>query len=299
MPNVPTPERASWTILDLVRWTTGYFRDHGIDAPRSEAEVLLAHALGQRRIDLYLNYDQPLTDGERTRFKALIKRRINGEPVAYITGRREFWSLELIVNPAVLIPRPETECLVEAVLPFLQSDAAGGKRGLDLGTGSGAIVIALAHECPGHRYVGVDRSPAALATARLNARRHGVEHCLDWICASWMSAMMPGQGRFDLIVSNPPYIPSGDIAGLPPEIRCYEPHAALDGSDDGLACLERIIAAAPRFLSARGLLALEMGFDQGAAVAAMAEKTGQYTGFRVIKDYSGLDRVVMMQRNSI
>lgn len=294
MSNAPTPDRAVWAVLDLVKWTTGYFGKRGIDNPRSEAEVLLAHALGKRRIDLYLNYDQPLTGDELQHFKDLIKRRAGGEPVAYITGRREFWSLDLEVNPAVLIPRPETECLVEAVLPFLESSAGGEMRILDLGTGSGAIVIALAHACPGHRYLAVDRSLPALATARRNACRHRVDGHIDWLCADWTAALLPARARFDLVASNPPYIPRGDIDGLQPEIRDHEPRTALDGSADGLACLDRIIAAAHLFLNPGGLLALEMGFDQGDAVRQLADTAGRYTDFRIVKDYSRLDRVAVM-----
>lgn len=297
MPNTKTPERATWTILELVTWTTGYFDDQGLENPRSEAEILLAHTLGKRRIDLYLNHDQPLCDAELKRFKGLIRRRLSGEPVAYITGRREFWSLELAVNPAVLIPRPETECLVEAVLPFLQQDGGSARRVLDMGTGSGAIVIALAHECPRQRYLALDRSLPALVTARQNARRHGVDGRIDWLCADWTTALMPERATFDLIVSNPPYIPSRDIMGLQPEIRDHEPRTALDGSSDGLACLVRIIDTAHRFLMPGGMLALEMGFDQGAATRNLAAKDGHYTDFRIVKDYSGLDRVAVMTRN--
>ncbi|BBO72542.1 release factor glutamine methyltransferase [Desulfosarcina alkanivorans] len=288
--------RAPWTPLELVRWTAGYFNGHQIESARSEAEILLAHTLGVRRIDLYLNHDQPLCDDELARFKSYIKRRVDREPVAYITGEREFWSLELAVNPSVLIPRPETECLVEAVLPFL--DASGGppKRVLEWGTGSGAIVIALAHEHPGHRYTAMDRSVDALQTARQNARTHRVDDRIVWFCSDWDAALAPGQETFDLMVSNPPYIRSGDLDGLQAEIRCHEPCMALDGSGDGLACLRHIIEVSHRYLLPGGILALEMGYDQRSDVQAIAAATGQYGLPRVLKDYSGHDRVVVMEK---
>jgi release factor glutamine methyltransferase len=281
----------------MVRWTSGYFGGRGVDSPRSEAEILLAHTLGMRRIDLYLNHDKPLSEVERKRFKAAIKRRVNGEPVAYITGSREFWSLELAVDPSVLIPRPETECLVEVVLPFLENSTGSPQRVLDMGTGSGAIVIALAHEHPEHRYIAMDRSAAALQTARKNARRHHVDHCIDWFCGSWNAALASDRAVFDLVVANPPYIRSGDMDGLPPEIRNHEPAGALDGSDDGLECLRAIIDAAHLHLKPRGRLALEIGFDQAADVQSFASGNGRYQPPRVLKDYSGLDRVVLMEKS--
>lgn len=296
MPNASTSDRSPWTILGLVRWTTDYFSNHSFGNARSEAEILLAHALGVRRIDLYLNHDQPLCENELKRFKALIKRRLKREPVAYISGVREFWSLELMVDPAVLIPRPETECLVEAVLPFLANNGDGRQWVLDMGTGSGAIVIALAHDHPEHRYVAMDRSFAALQLARRNARKHQVDQCVGWFCGSWDAALAPDRETFDLIVANPPYISSADIDALQPEIRGYEPRMALDGSGDGLACLRTIVQSAHRYLRAGGLLALEMGFDQAADITAITERTGCYDALRIIKDYSGLDRVAVMNK---
>jgi release factor glutamine methyltransferase len=297
MQNGSMPRKAPWTILGMVRWTTGYFSSHGVDGARSDAEILLAHTLGMRRIDLYLNHDKPLCEDERKRFKAAIKRRVDGEPVAYITGSREFWSLELAVNPSVLIPRPETECLVEAVLPFLDGRTGSPQQVLDMGTGSGAIIIALAHEHPEHRYIAMDRSATALQTARQNARLHLVDHRIDWFCGSWDAALAPQRAVFDLIVANPPYIRRGDMSGLQPEIRDHEPAMALDGNGDGLKCLRRIVESAHQHLKAPGHLALEIGFDQGADVLSIAAATGRYEPPKIIKDYSGLDRVVVMEKN--
>ena len=296
MPKASMAKPPPWTILALVKWTTGYFQDHQIESARSEAEILLAHSLAVRRIDLYLNHDQPLCRDELKRFKALIKRRVEREPLAYITGTREFWSLALAVNPSVLIPRPETECLVEAVLPFLDKPGGSPQRMLDMGTGSGAIIIALAHEHPEHRYVGMDRSVPALNTARQNARTHQVDHCIDWFCGSWDAALAAERETFDLIVSNPPYIRSADLNDLQPEIRHHEPAAALDGSTDGLACLRQIIDSAHRYLKVGGRLALEMGYDQATDVQSLAGAVGRYRSPQIIKDYSGLDRVAVMEK---
>ncbi|MBC2709919.1 MAG: peptide chain release factor N(5)-glutamine methyltransferase [Desulfosarcina sp.] len=294
MPNASTHRLSPWTVLDLVKWTAGYFKNHQVGNARSEAEILLAHTLDIRRIDIYLNYDQPLCEDELKRFKSLIRRRVDSEPVAYITGIREFWSLELAVNPSVLIPRPETECLVEAVLPFLDDHAGSQKRVLEMGTGSGAIIIALAHEHPEHRYVAMDRSAAALPMARRNARKHKVDHRIDWFCGDWDAALVPDRNMFDLIVSNPPYIRSRDMNGLQPEIRNHEPKMALDGSGDGLKCIRRIIESAHRYLRAGGLVALEMGYDQKMDTQSIAREAGQYGPPRIIKDYSGHDRVAVM-----
>jgi len=297
MPKAPMPETKPWTLLRLVQWTTGYFREHEIESARSEAEILLAHCLAMRRIDLYLNYDKPLNEAELAKFKALIKRRVAREPMAYITGIREFWSLPLAVGPPVLIPRPETECLVEAVLPFLNDPAGTPKRVLDLGVGSGAIVIAMAHEHPEHRYVAMDRSPAALKIARQNARTHRVDRCIQWFCGNWDAALAPNGPGFDLIVSNPPYIRSGDMADLQSEIRLHEPSAALDAGEDGLQCLRRIIAGVHSYLRSGGMLALEMGCDQADAVRSIGDDAGCYASVHVIKDYSGLDRVAVLARS--
>ena len=237
-----------------------------------------------------------LTEQQAAEFARLIELRKQGQPVAYLTGHREFWSLALAVNPSVLIPRPETECLVEAVLPFLDNPGGSPQWVLDMGTGSGAIIIALAHEHPEHRYVGMDRSEPALNTARQNARTHQVDHCIDWFCGSWDAALAAERESFDLIVSNPPYIRRADLNDLQPEIRHHEPAAALDGNADGLAWLRLIIDSAHRHLKVGGRLALEMGCDQAADVQSLSAAVGRYHPPRILKDYSGLDRVAVMEK---
>jgi release factor glutamine methyltransferase len=285
---MPSPE---WTIASLVAWTTEYFRRHGIDSPRLDAELLVAHALGLRRIDLYLRHDQPLNDGERTRIKDLLRRRVAREPVAYIIGRREFWSLDLEVSPAVLIPRPETEGLVTAALDLLAKPGGGRRpRMVDLGTGSGAIAIALATSRPDAAVWASDRSLEALAVARRNAHRHGVDARIQFLAADWLAPFPSAPPGFDVVAANPPYIPSAQLAGLEPEVRDFEPRVALDGAEDGLACLERIITDARRVLAPEGHLLLELGFDQSAAVAALLTRAG-FGEIRFHRDYAGHLRV--------
>jgi release factor glutamine methyltransferase len=287
-----------WTILKLLQWTTTYFKEHGIESARIDAELLLAFSLGLERIDLYLRYDQPLNPDELTRFRAMVKRRVAREPVAYILGTKEFWALEMAVGPEVLIPRPETECLVEAVLAFLKNEnGPEARRFLDLGTGSGAIAMALAHSCPTARVVALDRSRPALALADRNRRRHHLEDRVDLVAGDWLAPFSGSKARFDVVVSNPPYIPSGQIDGLQPEIVRYEPRAALDGGPDGLGCLALIIGAAPALLSPGGAVFLEIGHDQFPAVQRLATKSGAYRDVACRPDYSGMDRVACLVRH--
>lgn len=291
MPEAPT----AWTVLTLLRRATDHLRDRGIDSPRAAAEILLAHALGCRRIDLYLRFDQPVETDERERFRDLVRRRLRREPVAYITGSREFWSLPLSVDASVLIPRPETECLVEAALAVLPRAAATPQRILDLGTGSGAVVIALAKDRPGHRFLATDRDSAAIATARANARRLALEGGIHFLVGDWFAPLRPGP-RWDLIVSNPPYIATAVLADLAPEVAAFEPRQALDGGPDGLACLRRMITQAPLFLADGGFLLLEIGADQRRPVADLARKTAAYRPIDFRPDYAGRDRVAILQR---
>ncbi|MCK5203090.1 MAG: peptide chain release factor N(5)-glutamine methyltransferase, partial [Desulfobacterales bacterium] len=213
-----------WTIIKLVQWATTYFDTHDIDSPRATAEILLSHVLNTRRIDLYLRYDQPLTPDELERFKALIKRRMNREPVAYILGCKEFWSMGLHITRDVLIPRPETECLVEKSLGMLAVDAnMKSKLILELGTGCGAVILALASENPRHSYWATDISINAIRIARQNAMQNDLNGKIHFIAGDWFAPLGSKTGVFDLIVSNPPYIKSGDLAQLQPEIHAYEP----------------------------------------------------------------------------
>lgn len=286
-----------WTLIKLIQWATAYFDKHRIDSPRATAEILLAHAIGAKRIDLYLRYDQPLNSAELNRFKTLIKRRINREPVAYIVGHKEFWSIDLEVNRNVLIPRPETECLVERALESLAADSdPGSKSILELGTGSGAVILALASENSRHSYLGTDISSDAVEVARRNARRHGLGARIRFMVANWFAPLDAKAGTFDLIVSNPPYIRSGDLKRLKPEIHVHEPAEALDGAEDGLRCLRHIIQNAYLYLKPGGALLLEMGHDQQAPLKQIIDACGRYEDIRFHKDYSSHDRIVSMQK---
>jgi len=292
-----TGKKKSWTILKLLKWTTSYFKSHSIESSRSAAEILLAQALKIKRIDLYLNYDQPLVSAELKLFKSLIKRRVKREPVAYIVGSKEFWSLPLTVNPAVLIPRPETECLVEAILN-LEDKSAGldSKNILDLGTGSGAVVLALAHEKPQHIYFASDKSFDSICLARQNALALHLEKNIIFLEADWFEPFCQNQALFDIIISNPPYIPTAKILRLEPEICQFEPKGALDGGQDGLTCLTKIIEQAPGFLKPGGSLLLEIGYDQKQALKKIIKKRDAYHDPVIIKDYSGHDRVVQIRK---
>lgn len=296
MPNHRPADKPEWNILGLIRWTTDYFRANEVEGPRASAEVLLAAALGLRRIDLYLQYDKPMLPDELASYKALIRRRVRGEPVAYITGEKEFWSLDFFVDRSVLIPRPETECLVEAALSAIPEDAENGKkRVLELGTGSGAVITALAKDRPGHSFTAMDRSPKALATARKNALRHLPEGAVSFFLGDWLAAVKSG-AMFDVMVSNPPYVKDGEVDRLAVEIRDFEPRAALCGGPDGLDAVRVILKQAPERLAHGGTLFLEIGDRQGGAVEQAAAETGAWHPVAFIKDFAGVDRIVKAVR---
>lgn len=297
MPTDDHDGRSPWTVLKALQWTADYFNRHGLESFRIDAEILLAHALNCQRLDLYLRHDQPLNEDERSRFRPLIQRRIRNEPVAYIVGFKEFWSLRFQVSPAVLIPRPDTECLVEIALKnLLPRESSRGADVLELGVGSGAAVVALAHERPEGRYWASDCSWAALQMARENARLNGVAGSIRFFMGWWLAALRPRCERFDIVLSNPPYIPSDDIARLSPEIRLFEPMSALDGGGDGLRHISSIIAEAHGYLKPRGLLLIEIGFDQQQAVNALARKWEVYEPVVFHKDYGGHDRVAQLRK---
>ena len=294
------PPDNKWTIIDALNWTSGYFASNQIESPRIAAEILLSHALNIRRLDLYLRHDQPLSKEELAIFKKLIKRRITREPVAYITGEREFWSLNFVVTPDTLIPRPETECLVEAVLTCLDEipshiQSEHPCRVLDIGTGSGAIILALAAERKGPLYFANDRHMAAITVAKENAEKNGLLGQVLFFAGDWVSAVK-NRPLFDVIVSNPPYIPSGIIETLEPEVALFEPKTALDGGKTGLDCLGRIVATAGRCLKPGGHLVMETGYDQRAAMEEMLSTMDEYGDAVFIKDYAGNQRVVRLKK---
>ncbi len=291
-----------WTSAEALAWTVSRFTGAAIEQPRLDAELLLAEALGCDRVDLYANPDRSLGVEERARYRGLIQRRLDGEPVAYILERKAFRYLTLAVSPAVLIPRPETELLVEAVLAFAAGDR-GGLVAADIGTGSGAVAVSVAREIDGARVYATDVSEEALGLASENAKAAGVSDRIDFLQGDLLEPLASGiarvpdiaeapgiAGTLDVVVSNPPYIPTAEIDALPAEISRYEPRGALDGGADGLSVLRRIIDAAPDFLRPGGLLALEIGEAQADAVSTMMKD--RFDQITVLRDLAGLDRVV-------
>ncbi|HEX8538570.1 MAG TPA: peptide chain release factor N(5)-glutamine methyltransferase [Cystobacter sp.] len=275
-----------WTIRRVLTWTTQHFEKKGVDAPRLTTEVLLAHVLKTTRVRLYVDLDRPLDKEELAAFKALIARRMAGEPTQYLTGVREFYNRPFKVDARVLIPRPETELLVEAALHALPKDGPG--TALDVCTGSGCIAISLAAERPQATVFATDLSPDACALARENAQALGVADRVSVLHGS-LYTPLPPDTRFQVVVSNPPYIASGEIPGLSAEVR-REPRMALDGGPDGLALLRQVIEGARRVLAPGGLLAMEIGETQGPAVQALLQTAG-YENARVEKDLERRDRL--------
>ncbi|MCX7822457.1 MAG: peptide chain release factor N(5)-glutamine methyltransferase [Syntrophobacterales bacterium] len=292
-----------WTILELLRETTEYFKKKGIEAPRSEAEILLAHTLGLRRIDLYLRHDQPLSPEELASFREVVRRRIAREPSQYIIGSKEFWSMDFEVNPSVLIPRPETELLVEKAIECILTK--GYRRILEIGTGSGAIIIAIVREIPLLSFsVATDISPEAIAVARRNALRHGVLDRIAFLVADLFSAFKNGP-TFDLIVSNPPYISDDEYRVLAPEIRNHEPSIALlGGGADGADNIRAILTDGWYRLRDGGMMLIEIGHNQAKGLMSFFKemvnnKTVEDGPYRlsIIKDYSGWDRILCVEKS--
>ncbi len=284
----------TWTILRVIQWTTEYFARKGIDQPRAGAEILLAHALGVERLQLYLHHDKPLKPDELARYREAVRRRASREPVQYITGKQEFWSLEFEVNSAVLIPRPETELLVEKALELIADRPA---LVLDLGTGSGAIAIAIVHEKPSIRMIAVDRSMEALAVARRNALRHGVSDRIAFAAMDLLGTFARDVAPFDLIVSNPPYIGENELPSLAPEVRCHEPKGALrGGGPEGLDIIRRILGEAPGILKPSAWLLMEIGHKQAQILDREITVNKEYEEHRFFKDYSGIPRILQARK---
>ena len=273
----------TWTTLRVLTWTSGYLAEKGVENARREAEWLLCEVTGLDRVGLYLNFDKPMSDNELAAYRGLVTRRAKREPLQYILGSQEFDGLYFEVAPGVLIPRHDTETLLEQALKL----APAARAVLDIGTGSGCLAIALATRLPDASVTAVDLSPEALTVARRNAERHGVP--VEFLCGSFFA---PLAGRsFDLIISNPPYITTADMACLQPEVRDYEPRLALDGGPDGLNAYRAIVGQAAAHLEPDGWLWFEVGAGQAVEVAALLAQAG-FHGIITATDLGGIERVV-------
>ena len=273
------------TLGEVLRLSTTHLERHGSPTARLDAELLLGHALGLSRVELYTGFERPLTEDELAECRELIARRAKREPVAYILGRWGFRGLDLDVDRRVLVPRPETELLVDRCLALL--DGVAGPAVLDVGTGSGAIALALASELPEARVAGCDVFGDALEVARANGERLGVE--VEWV-ASDMLAGVEGR-RFHVVVSNPPYVAAGEIEALEPEVRDWEPRGATVAGETGLEAIERLVAQAPAALEPGGAIVLEVGAGQAGAVAALLDGAG-LAGVGRDPDHAGIERIV-------
>lgn len=278
----------SWTVRDVLEWTGKYFERQQIDTPRLDAEVLLGHTLGCDRTRLYMDFERPLDPDERTRYRALVERRAKGEPAAYLTGLKEFYARDFVVDARVLIPRPETEGLIDRLLDHLSRDQ--NARFLDLCSGSGCIGITVACERPGVEVVAVELSEAAQAVAVQNAERHGVRDRYLQLGGNLFSEV---EGRFDAIGTNPPYVPEATLPELQREVRDHEPAIALTPGPAGTEVAFPVIEQAANHLAPGGLLVMEHGEEQGERMREHAEQTGLYVKVETAPDAAGLDRLLL------
>jgi len=290
MPEETLPAgRQVWTIKKLLEWSQEYLKKAKIDEPRLESELLLAHALGYKRIDLYIKFDQQPAKDSLSKFKEYIIRRKEHEPSAYITGNKPFMSLDINVTKDVLIPRPETELLVETAIDIARE--INEPMILDIGTGSGAIAVSLAKYIPSAKVVATDLSEDSLKIAAENAKKHGVADKITFEKAD----LFPSSGKFNLIVSNPPYIRSEDIKLLAPEIKDHEPIAALDGGPDGLAYYRRILAGLRDHMTENGCLLLEVGAGQSKEVSGLISERSGHAVINTRTDLNGIERLLTVR----
>ena len=288
-----------WVIQEILHVAKGFLRDKGIESPRLCAEVLLSYQLRKSRVKLYLAFDKPLSNREVAGYRSLIKRRLAGEPLQYITGHQEFWSLDFLVSPAVLIPRPETELLVEEALRIREENLLPENHQpilLDLGTGSGAIAISLAREIQNATVWASDISFEALAVARANARNHSLDQGIRFCQGDLWQPFSRTACPFDMIISNPPYIVADALKTLPNEVRSHEPRVALDGREHGMHFIERIIAEAADYLKPGGWILIEMDPDQTEKALCLIDNTQCFSHGERMMDYQKHYRAVKAQR---
>jgi release factor glutamine methyltransferase len=282
-------EPEAWSIARVLRWAAEDFARRGLPSPRLDAELLLGEVLAVDRVRLIVDSARPLSEAELARYRELIIRRRRGEPIAYIRGEREFYGHRFRVDARVLVPRPDTETLVEVALTRTHHLSLYG-RALDLCTGSGCVAIAFARERPTWKVTGSDVSEQAAELARENAERLGAVFATRWLVGDLFDAIPTGE-RFELVTGNPPYIPRAEIATLDADVRDFEPRLALDGGEDGLDLVRRVVERAPEFLAPGGVLALEIGHGQVSAVARCFEARG-FSEVATKRDYGGIERVV-------
>lgn len=283
-----------WTIKKLLLWTTHYFQEHHLDSPRLDAELLLAHVLHKQRIYLYTDFDLIVEPSELSMYREYIKKRVSGVSTAAIIGEKEFMGLTFKVNEDVLIPRPDTETWLEKVIQYHRNEQ--GLYVADLGTGSGAILLSFLYYCKEDTGVGVDISEKALAVAEENGRNLKMDDRVTWRRGDYLTALEEGE-LFDGILTNPPYIPTGDIRGLAEEVR-HEPMNALDGGADGLTFYRKLAEGAAEHLKDGGFLAAEFGIHQAAEVVNLLKETGKFDSFEVITDYGGIERAVYCRKKA-
>jgi len=283
------------TVLEVIQKSARFLAKKGVESPRLQTELLLAHVLKIPRMKLYLGFERQLTPAEMDRIRELVRRRGQREPLQHIVGATSFCGLEIAVNRHALVPRPETELLAEAGWQFLSTINSQPSTALDFGTGSGCIAIALAAKCPSAQVVALDASADALAVAQQNAVRNGVAERIQFAPGDGFAAL-PADSRFDLIVSNPPYIPTAEIESLQPEVRDYDPRAALDGGPDGLNFHRRLALQASEFLKANGKLMVELGDGQAEATRKFFEAQ-KWIVEAVKQDYSQRLRILVARRD--
>jgi release factor glutamine methyltransferase len=292
------PQTETWTVGRLLQWTTDHFKKRGFETPRLDAEVLLAEARGCQRIELYTAFDQVPSDETLTAFRELVRRRAEGTPVAYLVGHKEFYSLSFRVTPDVLIPRPETEFLVIALLDLLKPRGHDQPAVIaDLGTGSGILAVTLAKHLPAARVTAVDISPAALEVAGANARQHGVSDRVDLLQSDLFTAV-PQDRHYDFVVSNPPYVASAEYEQLSPQVRNYEPRGALVAGPRGTEVIERIVPAAAGRLVPGGYLLVEISPMLDLAVQEIVAAEPSLDALPTVKDLANQPRVARARKKA-
>ena len=289
----------TWTITKLLNWVRQYLTEKGIDSPRLNAELLLSFVLELKRIELYTQYNKPVPEQQLSRLRELVKRAGQNEPIAYLVGKTEFYSMEINVTPDCMIPRPETELLVQRAVEFLRT-RNGIQSVCDLCTGSGCIAVAIAKNYPNARIIATDICDAALAAAATNVEKHQLQDKITLLSGDLFDPIIPqlDVGKFDLIVCNPPYVSNSEYEKLDKNVKDYEPRLALLAGDDGMDIYRRIIEKVDRFLKSDAALILEIGYAQGPTIQEMLEQTEIFTEIKIEKDLHNNDRIVSARKIS-